>query len=194
MTRTTSVELGLRTGDHVCAFYSGTSGPAPADVAAPRVIDGLVAGQKCVCFVYDSGAVRDRVPSELVTRPTDLQFMDPDSAYLPDGEFSKEAHIRRLHLLARNALDEGYDQLRLLGDASFVANRAVDTKTWFAYEAEVNNFAPRYPQFLICLYDLDKFDGDLVMYVLQTHPRILLNSLVINNPYYVPPDELLGRL
>jgi hypothetical protein len=59
-------------------------------------------------------------------------------------------------------------------------------ETWFAAESELNEFAPRYPQFLMCLYDLDLFVGETVMYVLRTHPRIFVNGLVLNNPYYRP--------
>jgi hypothetical protein len=32
------------------------------------------------------------------------------------------------------------------------------------------------------------------MSVLKTHPRIFVNGLVLNNPYYVPLDQFLGSL
>ena len=63
-------------------------------------------------------------------------------------------------------------------------------KTWFAAESEVNELAPRYPQFIMCLYDLDLFDGETVMYVLKTHPRIFVNGLIITNPHYIPEEAV----
>ena len=67
-------------------------------------------------------------------------------------------------------------------------------KTWFTYEAEVNELASRYPQFIMCLYDLDQWAGELIMSVLKTHPRIFVNGLILNNPYYVPLHQFIGSL
>lgn len=185
-------DLGLKVGDHVCAFYNTDT--MRDDIIASYVADGLEAGDRCVCYIDDFAAVIDRIPPRLLTGPDAVLFRKADDAYLPEGEFSKEAHIRRLEDLAATTLNDGYDLLRLLGDATFVVRNEVDPKEWFAYEAEVNNFAPRYPQFLMCLYDLNEIDGALVVYVLKTHPRILLNGMVIQNPYYIPPGEFLGTL
>jgi hypothetical protein len=68
----------------------------------------------------------------------------------------------------------------------------ISLKAWFATESEVSEFAPRYPQFIMCLYDLDLYDGETVMYVLRTHTRIFVNGLIITNPYYIPKRQFLG--
>jgi hypothetical protein len=44
----------------------------------------------------------------------------------------------------------------------------------------------------MCLYDLDRWSGELIMSVLKTHPRIFVNGLILNNPYYVPLRQFLG--
>ena len=46
----------------------------------------------------------------------------------------------------------------------------------------------------MCLYNLDLFDGETVMYVLKTHPRIFVNGMIITNPYYVPARQFPGSL
>ena len=46
----------------------------------------------------------------------------------------------------------------------------------------------------MCLYNLDLFDGELVMYVLQTHPRIFVNGLIITNPHYISASQFLASL
>ena len=53
----------------------------------------------------------------------------------------------------------------------------------------MNGFASRWPWFGICLYSLDRFDGELLVKALQTHPRIFVNGMIIDNPYYVPIRE-----
>lgn len=186
-------DLDLRPGDHVCAFYN-RSDTTRDDIIAAYVAEGLRAGDKCVCYIDDLTAVQERLPAELRVHPGMTVFREADEVYMPEGDFSREAHFRRLDDLASSTLKEGYSFLRLLGDARFAIRRALDTKEWFTYEAEVYKFAPRYPQFLLCLYDLDYFDGSLVVNVLKTHPRILLNGMVIKNPYYRPPGEFLAAL
>jgi hypothetical protein len=46
----------------------------------------------------------------------------------------------------------------------------------------------------MCLYDLDRWAGELVMSVLQTHRRVFVNGLVLSNPYYLPPSQFLELL
>ena len=92
----------------------------------------------------------------------------------------------------KGVLSEGYERLWLIGDTTVVVRNAVDLKAWFATESEVSEFAPRYPQFIMCLYNLDLYDGEMVMYVLRTHTRIFVNGLIITNPYYIPKRQFLG--
>ena len=49
-----------------------------------------------------------------------------------------------------------------------------------------------FPQVNLCLYDLTRCSGDLIMDVLKTHPKALLGGMVIDNPYYLEPDEFLA--
>lgn len=66
----------------------------------------------------------------------------------------------------------------------------IGTANLLRYESALNRFVPRYPQVLMCLYDLDRFGGDLLVDILKTHPKVLMGSTVLDNLYYVPPDEL----
>jgi hypothetical protein len=92
----------------------------------------------------------------------------------------------------RVTFSEGYERLWLIGDTTVVIRNSIDLKAWFATESEVSEFAPRYPQFIMCLYNLDLYDGETVMYVLRTHTRIFVNGLIIANPYYIPKRQFLG--
>jgi len=60
------------------------------------------------------------------------------------------------------------------------------------YEAELNNFLPRYPQVILCLYDLERFDGEILIDILKTHPMVLIGGMVLDNPYYLAPAQFLA--
>ena len=62
-----------------------------------------------------------------------------------------------------------------------------------AYEAKLNVFLHRYPQVLLCLYDLEQFaNGEILMEILRTHPTVLLSGQLLDNPWYVEPEEYLA--
>jgi hypothetical protein len=46
---------------------------------------------------------------------------------------------------------------------------------------------------VLCLYDLSRFSGDVVMDVVQAHPRALINEMIVKNPYYIEPGAFLAR-
>ncbi|MGD0702748.1 MAG: hypothetical protein ABSA02_23045 [Trebonia sp.] len=85
-------------------------------------------------------------------------------------------------------------QARIPGELFSRDNILQFLKSWFSAEARVSELAPRYPQFIMCLYGLDLYDGGMVMYVLKTHTKIFVNGLIIANPYYVPKQQFLSEL
>jgi hypothetical protein len=184
-------DLGFKVGDHVCGFYTD-GGSSLDDIVVRYVSEGLQSGDKCYCFLDSSPSVLARISERLLERKGILQFVPADEAYVPDGNFSKDDRMRGLEGMVKDALSEGYQRVWCLGETSFLVRNTVDMKAWFAYEAELNEFAPRYPQLLICLYNLDRFDGETVMNVLQTHRRIFVNGIVIPNPYYTATHQFLG--
>lgn len=192
MTSATEVPaFGLRPGDHICGFYSGSS--ARDALATAWMDEGVRAGHKCVCFLDDSPALRHRMRDRLPRQRDQVEFRGVDDAYVPAGRFCKDTMLGRLEEAVAGATAAGYPGVRLLGDMSWVIRPGVDTKAVFDYEAEVNALSPRHPASFVCLYDLDRFDGALVIEVLRTHAKVLLNGLVITNPYHTGPGSGVGR-
>jgi hypothetical protein len=186
-----SPDLELKSGDHVCAFYNG-SGNVLDDIVVDFVSKGLRAGDKCVCFIDAPSPVRERIPDELTPQDDILQFFSEEEGYLNEGRFSTSEFIRNIEATVKGVLSDGYKRLWLIGDTSVVVRNGVDPQAWFAAESEVSELAPRYPQFIMCLYDLDLYDGEMVMYVLRTHTQIFVNGMIIANPYYIPKRQFLG--
>jgi len=186
-------DLGFKVGDHVCAFYR-EGGYSRDDIVVDYVTKGLRAGNKCVCLIDTASSLQERIPLELVSREGSLQFFTEDEAYMPEAYFSKDAFIRRVEAMGKQASSEGYERAWLFGDDSFVIRRGVDVKSWFAAESWASEAGTQYLHLIMCLYNLDLFDGELVMYVLQTHPRIFVNGLIITNPHYIPARQFLAGL
>jgi hypothetical protein len=59
------------------------------------------------------------------------------------------------------------------------------------YESELNRVTACYPVVVLCLYDLDRFSGEVVVNIVKTHPQVLIQGILVENPYYLGPDEFL---
>lgn len=51
-----------------------------------------------------------------------------------------------------------------------------------------------YRQPAICVYDVSKLTGEMMIDLLRTHPLTLVGGIVQENPFYTPPTEMLQEL
>jgi MEDS: MEthanogen/methylotroph, DcmR Sensory domain len=185
-------ELKLAPGDHVCAFYRG---PVDRDeVLMPYLRTGIEAGDKCICIV-DSAATADQVrmlgPADDRHNGKQLDVHIPETSYLAGGGFSREDMLAFWMQHLNAAADDGYPFSRLVGEMTWALRDAPGVEDLVLYEAELNRVAPKYPTVVLCLYDLDQFTGEVIVSIVKTHPKVLIRGMVVENPYYVGPDEFL---
>lgn len=184
----------LHSGDHICAFYRGSEGRD--ETLLPFLRAGLEAGDLCT-------AVLDQVePDDLLAQLAEeadgaavegLDLMRSCDAYLSGGGFDKEAMIDFWDTsLSRGLADGRHRFARSCGEMSWSLQPLPGVDSLVEYESELNRFLPRYPQVIMCLYDLDLFDGQVVVDLLRTHPKLLLCGSLLDNPYYLEPDEFLA--
>jgi hypothetical protein len=65
-------------------------------------------------------------------------------------------------------------------------------RQFIRYEAQLNEIVADLPEVILCLYDLRLSGAEVLMDVLRTHPVVVVDGMLHDNPYYVPPDTLLG--
>jgi hypothetical protein len=184
-------ELDLRPGDHVCAFYR--SAVERDDLLMPFLRTGLQSGDKCVCVV-DSEQTAARVRS-MQQLPADgqLDVHLSDTTYLTGGRFTPEHMLSFWTDHVTAAINtEGYTFTRLVGEMTWALRDMPGVEHLLWYEAQLNRAATLYPQVLLCLYDLDQFDGEVVVDIVKTHPKVFINGMIVENPYYVEPDDFVG--
>jgi hypothetical protein len=196
-----SVALGvpgvqIAPGDHICAFY-----PSLADrdeILVPYLREGLKAGDKCVCVVdaSDPEAVLAALSSDIDVGPYlgrhQLEVQRSDETYLRGGAFSTDAMLEFWNQSVGGAVAGGFSFARAVGEMTWALKQMPGVEELVGYESRLNRFLPRYPQVILCLYELDQFSGEVLVDVLKTHPKVLLGGMVLDNPYYLEPDEFLA--
>jgi hypothetical protein len=81
-----------------------------------------------------------------------------------------------------------------MGHAEWASGDWPGVDDFLEYECRLNNMIPPYKDAVICLYNLTKCGGNLIIDVIRTHPMILIGGIVQKNPFFVPPDEFLREL
>jgi hypothetical protein len=198
---THTLELGIpglrmAEGDHICAFHRG---PAERDeILIPYLQAGLRTGDKCICVVdaVEPREVLVALGSETEVnwwiRNSQLELCASTEAYLRTGRFCTEEMLAFWEDLVGSAVNGKFSFARSVGEMTWALRQAPGVEELVGYESELNRFLPRYPQVILCLYDLKRFSGELVIDMLKTHPRVLLGGMVLDNPYYLEPDEFLA--
>jgi CBS domain containing-hemolysin-like protein len=99
-----------------------------------------------------------------------------------------------LEEVCKAANDAGYPRIRIMGNMDWVFADVPGAKDILAYEAEVNEVLSKNRQPAVCVYDIAKLSGSMMMDLLRTHPLTLINGVVQENPFYTPASEMLAEL
>jgi DNA-binding CsgD family transcriptional regulator len=184
----------IRPGTHMCALYAG---PAERDrLLFSFLREGIREGDKCLCLIDDAEAaasIRDGVegrPSGDQPRRSEQLDVDRTSdAYLESGRFSVE-HMRSF-LSGRmiGAAESDFPVLRAAGDMSWVLPQLGGADDFFVYESAVNEIVADMPAVFMCMYDLRGCGVSMLVDVLRTHPKVLLDRTVLDNPHYLTQLE-----
>lgn len=184
----------MEVGDHICAFYRGDQDRD--SILLPYLRSGLEAGHNCIC-------VLDRSEPEVIwaalgdhgADSKHLSLLRSEQSYLLGGRFSPEDMLAFWDRAARAACDtDGFVLIRAVGEMTWALRDLPGVDSLVSYEAQLNRFLPKYPQTILCLYDLEQFNhGEILIDILRTHPKVLMSGMVIDNPWYVEPDEFLAR-
>ena len=186
-------------GLHICAFYRGAE--QRDELLLPYLREGLAAGDKCIC-VTDDPAAGEAVRAlgtefgvDTTSASAQLQPMDSGSTYLSGGCFAIEKMIGFWdHTMSAAVVRDGFGFVRAAGEMTWALRGLPGSDLLMAYEAKLNVFLHRYPQVLLCLYDLTQFaNGEILMEILRTHPTVLVSGQLMENPWYVEPEEYLDR-
>jgi hypothetical protein len=182
-------------GDHICALHSGEF--QRDQVLIPFLEAGLASGDKCICVVDGTdpaeivATLGAQVDASAFAASKQLEVIRASDMYLRSGGFSADEVIGSWKAAMSEVMYDGrFDVVRAVETWS---RRDVvpDMQELLVLESEMNRYLPLYPQVIVCLYDIDRFGGGIIVDLLKTHPRVLVGGLLLENPYHLTPDELL---
>ena len=114
-----------------------------------------------------------------------------ESIYYPEGDFSPWKMEESLNATYQKAHEKGYQNVRATADMIWAKKAISGKENLMAYEARLNMFVKDKKWSSVCLYDTTRFSGAIILQALQTHPFMINNGVVTENPFYTDPEELL---
>jgi hypothetical protein len=110
---------------------------------------------------------------------------------LHGGHFDQETWLASFEQILQSGPAAGYAQTRFLAQMEWALVDLPGVDDLIEFETRVNYVVPKYDNAVICAYDLTKFGASVVMDALRTHPVVIIGGLLQENPFFVPPDQLL---
>jgi hypothetical protein len=199
---TTTVRLpgaAARRFGHICAFFHNRE--EEYRVLLPLAKEGFERGEK-VFHIVDPAHRPERmrrleevgISPAAARRPGQVEIRAWEGGYLRGGRFDKEAMMTLLEETLCGAKADGFGQTRVWADMEWALGEFPGVEDLVEYETRINDFMPRYDDLVVCAYDLSRFGAGVMMDVLRTHPLVIIGGFLQENPFFVPPDELLREL
>ena len=178
---------------HACAFVSGPS--EETELIDPFLIEGMQRGEKAVYIVDPDD--QKRHAARLATHAPQHELLDVttwNEAHLKGGSFNQDRMMSALDELIRLHAASGQPPMRLVGQMGWVFSSPPGIEQLVAYEASVNEVLNRGKTPTICVYDVRRLSGSMMMDLLRAHPLTVMNGVLQENPFYTPAEELLRDL
>jgi hypothetical protein len=181
---------------HICAFFYSMD--EQHRVLRPFVTDGFDQGDKVYHYVDPErreGQLRWLAEAGINVQETmgtgQLEVRSWQDSTLRGGRFNLDTWLASFEQVLQSGPAAGYAQTRVLGHMEWALLDLPGVDDLIEYETRVNYLIPQYEDTVICTYDLMKFGASVVMDALRTHPVVIIGGLLQENPFFVPPDQLL---
>lgn len=184
---------------HICAFFD--SRDEQYSVILPYLKEGLDRNEKVINILESTCHLDhcERLSNAGVSiadksASRQLNIFTSEETYLKGGSFAAEKMLALLEDALIESRNEGYESVRACGEMTWALKNVPGTDELIEYEARLNLLTPKHSCSLVCMYDINCFSGRVLTDVLATHPHVIMNGRIFNNPYYVEPLEFLPTL
>ena len=184
---------------HVCAFFS--SPDEEYAVLGPFFQEGFECGEKAVHLLNPSDYARhvERLGALGMSVTAyqgngQLELLSWYDTYLAGGYFDPDRMLQAIQATISAAREAGFPRVRLMGHMDWALDGKLASDLLAEYETRVNEVLERSKQPAICVYDLSRMSGQMMMDVLRTHPLTLIGGVLHENPFYTPPEKFLQEL
>jgi FAD/FMN-containing dehydrogenase len=166
-------------------------------VMAPYLAAGLEGGERVGYLSHfaaaDTLAWLDEagVPAARTETRGSVEVLPAEHTYCPDGTFEPDTMLDALRALRAESDAAGHSGFRASGEMGWALAGLPGSERLLEYESKLNYLFPECQITGICQYDANSWDGGTILHVLRVHPYMVVRGQVLENPYYMRPDDYL---
>jgi MEDS: MEthanogen/methylotroph, DcmR Sensory domain len=186
-------------GGHLCAFFNDDD--EEYRVLLPFIKDGFECGDKAVHIVNRAQRVDPwrrmtaaGIDLEMAKREGQFELRTNTETYLRDGRVDQDRMLKSFEQMASGGRDSRFPVSRIVCHMDWAAEGGSHIDDVVEFESRVNDVWRRHEDTVICAYPLSKFRGHEVVDIMRTHPMVIIGGLLLENPFFLPPEELLPEL
>lgn len=155
---------------------------------------GLDAGDFCVIFGHVEGNARVR--ATLQKQGYDLARLEAaQQLVMIGGDADADRMLTNIGGVFADAVRRGAKLIRLLGNIGWGHPGWPDERSILEFEAKVTGAAKVFPSVVVCMYDVQKLPGRIMLNgAFQTHPLTIVGNVTRENPQYIEFDEFMRQL
>ncbi len=201
-TNTKKVNLGFTDqifdeGIHVCQIFSEDD--ERHDSLIDYVVTGVKDGERTTCFTEKENI--ESLSAEFTKHGLNynqlveiggFSLSPTEEVYFKGGTFDPERMLALMQDYYETSIADKYTGARVIGEMSPKVETIEGGSRLLEYESRISMLLRKCPLTAVCQYDARKFDGATIMDILKVHPYTILKGKVVNNPFYIEPEEYLN--
>lgn len=189
-------EKEVAVGTHVCLIYS--SEKERTGTLLKFILSGMQRNERTACFTDTisedevSAFFKENNISYSERKSESAISISPVSTiYFEGGEFDPERMLNTLINYYKESKTLGFANARVIGEMSPEIEHIPGGERLLEYESRVSMLLKENPITTVCQYNANLFDGATIMGVLKVHPQMIINGAIVQNPFYIEPEEFL---
>lgn len=181
---------------HVCAFVRGRD--EERRVLGPFVREAVEGGEK-VLYIVDPALLESHRAglrgAGVAPAEGQLEVLTWFDTYLESGtRFEATKMLTTIERVMQEAGGQSFPRLRIVGQMGWAFANHPGVEDLIEYEVRVNEVLARTRNPAVCVYDVDRLTGTMMMDLLRAHPLTVVGGTLYENPFFTAPEEMLAEV
>jgi hypothetical protein len=179
---------------HACAFFRDPD--EEYRTLLPFAAHCAHRGERCVHYI---DPLREQAQAERLARagivvakgggPGQLELRNWDDVYLRGGRFDQDAMLELIEAEMRGG--RSFGRTRVWANMEWALQGLPGCEDLVEYESRLNPVVEKHSDIVICAYEHGRYSASVVMDILRTHPMVVVDEELRQNPLYVPTELFL---
>ena len=194
LTHLNTLTTNIEAGDHIC-FLNETETELRTALSH-QLSQGLERDEKLLYISHENNfetiqiLLKDiGVNANDYLESGQLEIIYWNALNFSEGAFNSTKLIERLRQETNQALTGGFSALRVISELNWTNQSSDDIDLLKEYETSIDEFSHSSPCIFTCLYDMGRYESEVLMDVLRRHPKVALNREIYENIYYILQEK-----